>query len=248
MQNSSPAVEIARVAVKLLAARRTACHEVPELIAAIGLGIRRSRSAPAPVVAPPASWETDVRDGIRTRIMSASPPRKAARQAPQPRRARPPVEAAEPAPPAPATPRLMRRADVTPVGPFTVAPLGLASPAETRLRGVVRWFDNRTRQGRLRLPGFEDVPIEASAVERAGLSRLFKGQEVEATIARDKDQVRLIAIALPGRAEAGPTVFGRSSGVRRHAKPVVVEMKRDALRRTAARIEAEHLLGNGTDR
>ena len=48
---------------------------------------------------------------------------------------------------------------------------------------------------------------------------------------------------LPGRAEPANTLFGAKELGRRRAKPVVIELKRDALRRVAARVEAEHLLG-----
>jgi cold shock CspA family protein len=143
-------------------------------------------------------------------------------------------------------PQLMRRADV--------APVAESSPLEPRpqtgtLRGVVRWFDLNTRQGTLRLPGFGDeVTIDGAALERAGISRLYKGQEIEATVADEGGSVRLVSLSLPGRVDAPAHGLFRAGSARRNAKPVIVEMKRDAMRRTAARIEAEQILGSGRDR
>jgi hypothetical protein len=113
----------------------------------------------------------------------------------------------------------------------------------------VRWFDLQTRQGAVRLPGFgNEVAIDGAAVARAGISRLYKGQEIEATVSEEDGNVRLVSLALPGRAKAaGGGLFKTGSG-RRNAKPVVVEMKRDSMRRAAARIEAEQILGNGRSR
>jgi cold shock CspA family protein len=112
------------------------------------------------------------------------------------------------------------------------------------VRGIVKWFDPRTRRGALRLPGFADeIQVEAGALEAAGIARLFKGQEIEASLAHEAGDTRLLALALPGRAPVPNAVFAGSTPGRRHAKPVVIELKRDALRRVAARVEAEHLLG-----
>ena len=159
--------------------------------------------------------------------------------------AMPPPRHAEPAAVEPAAPRLMRRAEVAPAPepPFVVE---MRPPQQTVLRGVVRWYDQRARRGSLRLPGLgEEVQIDADALERAGISRLYKGQEIEAMIVEDDGGVRLVSLALPGRAEPRLGGHGKIGSARRHAKPVVVEMKRDAMRRAAARIEAEQVLGSG---
>jgi hypothetical protein len=138
----------------------------------------------------------------------------------------------------------MRRAEVAPAPEPAVFE---ARPTkDATLRGVVRWFDLQSRQGALRLPGFaEEMTIDGALLDQAGISRLYKGQEIEATVSGDTGSVQLVSIALPGRAE--PAVHGlfKTGTTRRNAKPVIVELKRDSMRRTAARIEAEHLLGNG---
>jgi cold shock CspA family protein len=120
------------------------------------------------------------------------------------------------------------------------------------LRGVVKWFDARTKSGALRLPGYGDeIAVDADALDRAGIPRLFKGQEIEASIAEDgQGRARLITLSLPGRPET-ETLLPHSSApgsARRHAKPVVIELKRDALRRIAARVEAEQILGRPAGR
>ena len=77
---------------------------------------------------------------------------------------------------------------------------------------------------------------------KSGIARLFKGQEVDATIDNGNGRPPQVQrIALPGSAVANPVGTGIVHG--RRAKPVLVELKREALRRAAARAEAEHLLG-----
>jgi hypothetical protein len=118
-------------------------------------------------------------------------------------------------------------------------------PEQSTLRGIVHWFDQRTRQGTLRLPGLSgDVAIDGAVLEKAGISRLYKGQEIEATVSGENGATRLLAVKLPSRLEEPVHGLFKSGGARRHAKPVVVEMKRDGLRRAAARVEAEHVLGS----
>lgn len=160
----------------------------------------------------------------------------------RPRRSKPvAIAAPEPAPPPAAAPRLMRRAEVARPVVTAVA----ADPSQpSRLRGIVRWFDPRTRHGAIRAPGFDDLAIVAQVMEASSIARLYKGQEVEATVIGSGSGARLIALALPAAATA-PAKGGGTGSARRHAKPVVVEMKRDAMRRAGARIEAEHVLGNG---
>ena len=183
--------------------------------------------------------------GALDRLAAAVETPPAPTEAPKPRRkaaarsARNPPPP-EPAPP-PAVPRLMRRAEVTHAEP--AIPELLQSPHEGRRRGVVRWFDARTGRGMLRIPGFaEDVALDPDMLQRAGLSRLYKGQEIEALVTGENGHSHLVSVALPGQPAAKGGL--KVGGMRRHAKPVVVEMKRDALRRAAARVEAEHVLGS----
>ena len=119
-----------------------------------------------------------------------------------------------------------------------------AAPAsQSAVRGVVKWFDPRAGKGALRLPGFSgDVIFEARILAESGIARLFKGQEVDATIDNGNGRPPQVQrIALPGSAVANPVGTGIVHS--RRAKPVLVELKREALRRAAARAEAEHLLG-----
>src|SRR5579883_1721038 len=230
-ENSMPAPQIARLIARILGARSTPTEEVPVVVSRLRDAFARlgQDEAAAPAGEAPAK---------------PAPRRSAGRPR---RRAGSEEVAAEPTAPPPAAPRLMRRAEVAPAEPEI--PEVLQSPPEARRRGVVRWFDARAGRGMLRVPGFaEDVPLEADALRQAGLSRLYKGQEIEATIiAGEGGQPRLVGLALPGRVAAtGP--LAKAGMMRRHAKPVVVEMKRDGLRRAAARIEAEHLLGHRQNR
>lgn len=229
----SPTREIAHFVARILASRRTDSEEVPYLIASV-------RDTIEALQAPPD--ESVPQELLQAMPVVAASPRRRRRSAaaiePITRMAR----RAESEPIIPAVPRLMRRADVAPAP--EPAPFEMRTPHNATLRGVVRWFDLNTRQGTLRLPGFGDeVVIDGAALERAGISRLYKGQEVEATIAEERGSVRLVSLTLPGRAEPAAHGLFKSGSPRRNAKPVVVEMKRDAMRRTAARIEAEHILG-----
>jgi cold shock CspA family protein len=241
--------EIARFIAAIVAARQTPIGEIPQVIASLSGLVERLRSGPPEVipVKPMAAAKASLRRKAES-AASASPPRRGRGR---PKSIAPRVEERvrrpEPAAAAPAAPRLMRRAEVAPPEPFIVQ----ARPAQkTVLRGIVRWFDLRSRQGTLRLPGFaEDIPIDAGALESAGISRLYKGQEVEATVAGENGNTRLVSLALPGRVAEPMKGLFASGSARRHAKPVVVEMKRDAMRRAAARVEAEQVLGNsGRDR
>lgn len=245
-EESAPDTEIVHLIATILAARPTAADEVPEVITSLHKTLARLRSG-----------EPEAAPAEAVSVVLAAPPRQPS-AAPNPRRGRGRPKSAEPpidervrqpeaAAAVPATPRLMRRADVARVEPISFeAP----PPQNPTLRGVVRWFDLRTRQGTLRLPGFaEDIAIDASALERAGISRLYKGQEVEATVTGESGSAHLLSLALPGRIAEPASGLFKSGSARRHAKPVVVEMKRDSMRRAAARVEAEHVLGsNGRSR
>jgi cold shock CspA family protein len=227
-----PTREIAHFIAKIVAARQTTSEELPYLVASVRAAIEALEAGTAREALPQA-------------------PQPAVAEPPEHRRTRRPRAAAEPAqrvhrdsepPPAPVMPQLMRRAQVAPAS----AQIEARPMRNGTLRGIVRWFDLTTRQGTVRLPGFGDeLTIDGAALERAGISRLYKGQEIEATVAADNDGVRLVGLALPGRAQPGSHGVFKAGTVRRNAKPVVVELKRDAMRRAASRIEAEHMLGGG---
>jgi hypothetical protein len=89
------------------------------------------------------------------------------------------------------------------------------------------------------------VPVEPALLDEMGITRLYKGQEVEA-ILTDGEAPRVMRLVLPGGSWSVNSTAGIVRG--RQAKPVVVEMKREALRRVAARAEAEMLLGPGRTR
>jgi cold shock CspA family protein len=213
----------ARLAAKVLAHRQTSHEEVGDLIRTVHGALRRLIDAPEPVAA------------VAPRVTSAA-------SAPVPRRARRPRETAPvPAPEAPTpppAPKLVRRADVAVAAPAMAAPV----PVHGMVRGVVRWFDPKSGKGALRLPGLGDVGFEARLLADSGITRLFKGQEIEATLADGGGMPQLQRLALPGAGASSP----RSGGMvkSRHAKPIVVELKREALRRAAARAEAEQVLGS----
>jgi hypothetical protein len=140
---------------------------------------------------------------------------------------------------------LVRRADAVVSAPAP-EPAALTPPtAPSTVRGVVRWFDPARQTGGLRLPGVpEDVPVEPAVFIAAGVTRLFKGQEIEAQLDRGERRVRVTALRVPGGPVAAPTVSGPIAALGgRRPRVVVVEKKRDALKRVAARTEAENLLG-----
>lgn len=226
--------DVARVVAKLVARRATATQELPELLRVV-------ESALVALAAPPVRDEArrpEVagRDAAPVARRPRRQPRDVA-DAPQPQ-AQPHDEAQQATAAPPPPPRLVRRAEAGPAP----APESSAAPRPAGvLRGVVKWFDQRTRRGALQLPGFgDDIALEPMLLDEMGLSRLYKGQEVVATLSGDPEP-RLVRLALPG----GVWQVHATGGVvhNRHAKPVVVELKREALRRAAARAEAETILG-----
>ncbi len=213
----------ARLAAKLLAHRQTPQNEVADLIRFVHEaldGLEQPAEAAAPAEAPAAKGKV------------GRPRRQAKRQEePLP---------AESEPPVPAAPKLVRRADVA--SPATPPAFALAAPASSTLRGVVRWFDPKSGKGAVRLPGLGDVGFEARVLAESGITRLFKGQEIEATLEGGNGTAQLQRLTLPGVVTGSP--LGAGGTVRsRHAKPVLVELKREALKRAAARAEAELVLG-----
>ncbi len=243
MSNSpSPVREIAHFIAKIVAARQTRDEDLPQLIASVRDTVEALQGGTARPLSPlysPIAGHSPIAGP------APQPPRRRRRSVAGERPIRV-VRRAEPEPVAPAVPQLMRRADVAPAP--EPATFEMRPPQSGTVRGVVRWFDINTRQGTLRLPGFGDeMAFDGAALERAGIARVYRGQEIEATLAEDVSGVRLVSLSLPGRVEPAAHGLFKAGTPRRHAKPVVVELKRDAMRRTAARLEAEQILGAGRD-
>lgn len=221
----SETADAARLIAKLLASRRTSLEEIPALIENVrrALADLDANAEEIAIVPIPAVKRQN------TRTTRAAP-----NSSPSPR-----VELPDPAP-KPSPSMLVRRSEVVSVAPVSPATT-FAPTAGGTVRGVVQWFDSRTGQGTLRLPGMSrDVPIDAATLAGFGISRLFKGQEIEARVEGLSEVPKVVEIhlanAIPVPAMSGGTVRDR------HAKPVVVELKGEAQRRTAARAEAELLL------
>jgi cold shock CspA family protein len=148
----------------------------------------------------------------------------------------------------PPQPKLLRRAEAlaheTEHGGD--GPALLRAPGGS-LRGVVKWFDGRTGKGAMRLAGISgDVLLDAATLAQSGIKRLYKDQEIEAVVDQSSGRVRLLSLSLPARAsEPGLNMMpGEITGtVRRQPRQVQVEIKRDGIRQSAARAEAEQVLG-----
>lgn len=228
----------AHLIAKLLAHRPTPADEVAGLIHSVHGALARlgkEAEVPPPLPAPRRERASVPRRPKREEIL-AQPEEAVAEE----------EEALLPAAPAP---KLVRRADVA-AAPQPELPLPASSGpgiAGATLRGIVKWFDPRSGRGALRLPGFAgDVALEPRHLAESGISRLFKGQEIEATVGSGGHAPVLERLALPGA--ASPMPLGGGIVHSRRAKPVLVELKREALRRAAARAEAEHLLGPSRSR
>lgn len=217
----------ARLVAKLLAARPTPLDEVPHLIESVQSALTNLERTepPAAAAAPAAKRQPDHRKA-KSRSRKRTPAARAVS----------PIEVA----PRPAATTLVRRAAIA-AAPAAAAPAVLSLPASNAVRGVVQWFDSRTGEGMLRLPGLSrDLPVDAATLARFGISRLFKGQEIDATLTGPTDAPKLSSLHLANAPAAAPIVVGTVRD--RHAKTVVVELKREAPRRSAARAEAELLL------
>jgi hypothetical protein len=222
---------VAQMVVALVARRKTKQDELPQLVESVHLalaGLGRA-AEPEEFDDAPAAVAPALRARRRRRIshIADAPPSDDAMSQPAP------------------APRLVRRAEIVHAPANGDGGLLQAAPGGV-LRGIVKWFDQRARRGALRLPGHSgDVPVEPALLEAMAISRLYKGQEVDATLS-DEATPRVVQLSLPN----GGWNVSRTGGVvhNRHAKPVVVELKREALRRVAARVEAELLLGPGRAR
>jgi cold shock CspA family protein len=230
----------ARLVAKLLAHRQTPQEEVGGVIRGVYGALSRLHEPVAVATEPVAEADEP---------QAAPVPRRKRRQPVEIAAAE--IAAADEASPAvpPPAAKLVRRAEVMTTAPVAAAPPpALASAPQGAVRGVVKWFDPRAGKGALRLPGFAgDVLFEARILADSGIARLFKGQEIEATVDGGSGRPPQVQrIALPGSASATPVGTGVVHS--RRAKPVLVELKREALRRAAARAEAEHLLGPNRSR
>ena len=267
MTASSPSPETIRFIARILGARPTAVTEVAETIANIARTVDQLTADPVALLptAVPAKTRTAKVAAPRSTVTEAAPvpeaiilkPRGERAAANRPRRRivqetaidEPEIEVA----PVPAPqPRLLRRAEIAHPEQDAAAALQQSRPTDGLVRGVVKWFDGKTGKGALRLTGVSgDVALERGVLEQSAIKRLYKDQEIEATIQDlGRGRVTLLSLSLPGRNPAavpsGGLFGGATAGTtnaHRQARSVMVEVKRDGIRATSAREEAEHVLG-----
>jgi cold shock CspA family protein len=241
--------EAAQVVAKLLANRRTSIEEIPSLFENVERAIANLDNAAAPSrkialrVQDETETELHLEKPRRTRMKRVTPPiDDAAADSDIPvemDEAPLPIETIQPEP-KPVLPTLVRRAEVIHVAPVTAAEL-FSMPAHGGVHGVVQWFDTRTGRGTLRLQGLSnDIPVEADILAGFGISRLFKGQEIEAVLEGSGDTTKITSLRLTNAPSASPLMGGTVRD--RHAKQVVVELKREGPSRSAARDAAELLM------
>ena len=240
---SSATANTARMIAKLLAERPTSQQEIAELIDTVHRTLAKLDN---PQRAEEAAATADTREAAAEPVRAAEAAETAPKRRGRKPRAAAPVEVApvveRPAPPP--APTLVRRAEVQ--APVEVAPFAPPPARDRTTRGVVRWFDPQSRRGALRLQGVSgDLPFEPAVIEKANIMRLFKGQEVEAELGGTPDAPQLLGFRLLA---AGTATHVNSGMVRaRQQKPVMVELKREALKRAAARDAAEALLPDRRD-
>ena len=230
---------VAHMVARLVGGKETAASDIPVLVETVSAALEQ--------ILCPAPRRPEIEGGEEAPRREARPPRtqrprEAGRKPGRPHK----VEVAEPieAPVPPPAPRLVRRAEALVSAPAP-EPVPPTAPAPSMVKGVVRWFDPARQTGGLRLTGLpEDVAVEPAVFIAAGVTRLFKGQEIEAQVDRGEGRVRVRALRVPGGPVAAPTASGPIAAMGgRRPRVVIVEKKRDALKRVAARTEAEHLLG-----
>jgi hypothetical protein len=222
---------VARIVAQLVARRTTHPDEIPALMRGVQAAL------------------TGLADPLAPETSAPSPEAPQPQRVPRARRVRLlapelPEEIEEAPAPAP-QPRLLRRAEVVTAPPREDAEPPRAMPSGV-LRGVVMWYDQRARRAALRLQGCSgDVPVEPALLDEMAIPRLYKGQEVEATLSAEAAP-RLVRLVVPG----GGWQVQATGGIvhNRKSKPVVVELKREGLRRAAARADAETLLGPNRER
>lgn len=243
----SQKTEAARVVAKLLSKRQTSINEIPDLIenveralqsleSNVGQSIRKEPDAveAKPVAEPRAKRASGLRKRHDAHVVAPAAEKVAEEVA------APEKSAAELPEIKPVQPTLLRRAEVIHVAPIAPPPAPPV-PANGMVRGVVQWFDTRSARGTLRLQGVSnDLPIDGDILSASGLTRLFKGQEIEATLEDGEETPKITGLRLLNLTPTSPVMGGMVRD--RHAKQVVVELKREALSRAAARAEAELLL------
>jgi cold shock CspA family protein len=230
----------AELVARLSAAHAITADDLPRLVENVVTVVRNilNPAIPTPTAETPAVPSATRRRGRPRGTNRTEPARKRGR----PRKAAPAVEAS-PTPAVPAAPRLVRRSQA--VGASPSIPSALEPPSTSVLRGVVRWFDPARRTGSVRLTGLpEDVAVDPEIFAAANITRLFKGQEIEAEIRRDEGRVQVASLRLPGGAAATSLSGPIAATGGRRPRIVIVEKKLDALKRVAARSEAEHVLGS----
>jgi cold shock CspA family protein len=232
---------VASVVARILGGQTLPASDVPALIDTVRSAVARilNPPPPAPEIAAPKEAQPARRGRPRGRPRGST-----GRKRGRPRKIAPPEPIEAPAPPA--APRLVRRAEAVAAPPASNEPALLEAPPSATVRGVVRWFDPARQTGGLRLTGVpEDVAVEPAVFAAAGVTRLFKGQEVEAELSRTDGRVRVTALRIPGGAGGTASASGPIAAMGgRRPRVVIVEKKLDALKRVAARTEAEHLLGS----
>ena len=235
LRSGVPLPLVAHMVARLVGGQETAASDIPALVETVNAALAEILY-PRTNIAPPAD-EFPARGQRLPR-----PPREGVRKPGRPRKVEAPQPVEPPTPPP--APRLVRRAEAVVSAP-AVEPMHLAPPTASMVKGVVRWFDPARQTGGLRLTGVpEDVAVEPAVFIAAGLTRLFKGQEIEAQIERGEGRVRVSALRVPGGSAATTAVSGPIAAMGgRRPRVVMVEKKRDALKRVAARTEAENLLG-----
>jgi hypothetical protein len=227
----SSTAHTARMIAKILANRATPREEIPDLIKQV----HRTLSN----IDRPRGRLESTKDEAAIKIASAASPKRRDRK---PREAASAVamSSVETVAVVSSAPTLLRRAEIKEA--IEIAP-ATAPSLDGIARGVVRWFDPQTRRGGLRLQGVGgDVAVEPQLLVQSNITRLFKGQEIEARLAGTPEAPQLLELKLRA---AGVDAHASSGLVRaRQQKPVVVELKREALKRHAARDAAEQLLPN----
>ncbi|HXE28180.1 MAG TPA: hypothetical protein VN656_06670 [Stellaceae bacterium] len=250
----SQKTEAARVVAKLLSKRRhTSINEIPEIIENVERALqsldsnasksikKEPRATEAKTVAEPrAKRAAGPRKRDDAHVVAPAAEKVTAEKIAVEKIAAPEKPVAEAQEIKPAQPTLLRRAEVIHVAPVT-PPAPPLAPTNGMVRGVVQWFDTRTTRGTLRLQGVSsDLPIDSDTLAASGLTRLFKGQEIEATLEGGDETPKIAGLRLLNLSPNSPVMGGTVRD--RHAKQVVVELKREALSRAAARAEAELLL------
>jgi cold shock CspA family protein len=243
MTSRSPSAETARFIATILSARQTSLAELPTTISALHNALNLLQGG-VPAPSPNAVIEKPARQAkaVRVTVIQEEPRRRG-----RPRRLAAPTQTVEDVvAPEPAQPRLLRRAElVTPEHHHDLQPV--ARTTDGTLHGVVKWFDGRAGKGALRLTGISgDIALDASALARSGIKRLYKDQEIQAIVQESGGQIRLVSLSLPGRPAASAQAEGgdAATGPRRQPRTVMVEIKRDGGRQQAARSEAEQVFGN----